>query len=1105
MPLNDEQRQAVEYLEGPLLVLAGPGTGKTQLLSAKVAYILEHTDANPENILCLTFTEAGAQNMRDRLQTMIGKAAQDVNIHTYHAFGKNLLDRYQNYAENLERRLESPIDGTAQFKSVAEIQKKLPATDILRNAPTKDIIETIGNAKAARLAASDLTKIAQQNIEDSNAISAEISPILENAPKRAKFDVAVAEVYQPILAVLAQYIAKDPITGNIERLANVLTRDLNLAIEKAGASEKPSVKLLTAWKTKNIEQDDKGNYRLKDYIANKKLLSLAKIMQQYDEKLEKDGLFDFNDMIEWTIHYLKTDQGFRLSLSELFQYVLLDEFQDTNASQFELIKLLTDYEKPCVMAVGDDDQAIYEFQGANASNLMDFREHYQAGVIPLVKNYRCTGEILDLSRKIADQIDDSFAKSYSSVSKRLTAIKDLGREVRSSQISRHEFPCAEAEYYWVSEKIRELIDQGEDPSDIAILAPKHKNLVAILPFLKDRDIAVAYEKRENLLIDEKMQAIINLAKFIHQLASGRQPSSMLPEILSYEFWDLPMLEVMQLFTDRHTKKGTLEILSSVEKFQPLAEFFANLAAKALTAPLELWLNYLIGSAELAGFCSPFLEYYQKRSSDAELLEFYENLATFRQTILAHAKALGIGQADFVPHLSEFVATIEDYESAEAEIMRISNFRGAEKAVQVMTAFKSKGLEFKHVFLVSVDDMAWGKAKGNNNLLALPKNLVQIRHTGISDDEKLRLLFVAMTRAKESLTMTNSEANSDGKHINRLSYLNESSPEDVAQESSFLPVESRAIVIHGNELDNVTKIQALGLSWITRYQNQTPELEHIMRDRVENLRMTASTLTDFINLIYSGPQEVYRRTILHAPDAPPVPQQLYGTLAHLVFEQVTSQGIDDAVALEIFRESARNAALDEDDRCSLLEAGEYNLGIALREFGSILRHPHAKAEVNLSPEHPTLNGVPLTGKIDHLEINPDTKTIEVFDYKTSKFHPEKWNSHPSLYQYRLQLGFYKLLLNLSPTYQKYQVTKGHILFVTPDAEAKVYDKVYEFNDEDEAELKALIEQVYWQITSLNFVKDTEIFLPSNKNYSMKQIREFVEKLLEGHELSVSIKN
>ena len=104
--------------------------------------------------------------------------------------------------------------------------------------------------------------------------------------------------------------------------------------------------------------------------------------------------FDFADMIEEAIHVLREDEGFRLTMSQVFQYILLDEFQDTNPSQFEIIKLLTDYEKPVVMAVGDDDQAIFEFQGANASNLLDFQENYHAKVITLLDNYRSTGDIL---------------------------------------------------------------------------------------------------------------------------------------------------------------------------------------------------------------------------------------------------------------------------------------------------------------------------------------------------------------------------------------------------------------------------------------------------------------------------------------------------------------------------------------------------------------------------------------------------------------------------------------------------------------------------------------------------------------------------------------
>ena len=125
MRLNEKQKQAVEYLEGPLLVLAGPGTGKTQLLSEKVAYILKNTDTNPENILCMTFTESGVFNMRERLQLIVGKDGAKVNIHTYHAFGSDILANYRNYSDEYDRKLDSAIDEVTQFRIVKQIQDNL--------------------------------------------------------------------------------------------------------------------------------------------------------------------------------------------------------------------------------------------------------------------------------------------------------------------------------------------------------------------------------------------------------------------------------------------------------------------------------------------------------------------------------------------------------------------------------------------------------------------------------------------------------------------------------------------------------------------------------------------------------------------------------------------------------------------------------------------------------------------------------------------------------------------------------------------------------------------------------------------------------------------
>lgn len=1095
MPLNAEQQKAVNYLERPLLVLAGPGTGKTQLLSAKVAHILEKTDANANNILCLTFTEAGAENMRDRLRTMIGKDALDVNIHTYHAFGASLLDRYKNYAETMERALDNPVDETTQYKIVKDIQNHLPAVDILKDAAIPDLIETIGNAKAARLTANDLRKIAEQNIEDSARISEEVSPILLGLVPRSKFQAAVDGTYQPILEVLAKYISPEPIVGNIERTANLMARELDDIIKELSVEEKPKIKPLSAWKDKWFEAttDASGEkaYRLADTIANKKLLSLAGIMESYTQKLQENGLFDFNDMIEQAIHFLKTDDGFRMSLQEQFQYVLLDEFQDTNASQFELIKLITDYEKPVVMAVGDDDQAIFEFQGANASNLMDFQKHYDAEIVTLTKNYRSTAEILDFSRQIAEQIDNSFAKKYN-IDKSLQAMRPAEAD---ASVSRHEFPGSEAEYYWLAGQIEGLIKAGADPNEIAIIAPKHKNIAPILPYLKERNIDVTYEKRDNILADESMQQIIKLARFVQELARGRQPSHRLLEILSFDFWQLPAKVIVTAVSEvSRSPRDTLEYLQGDAELEKVGELLAELVKRSFSAPLELWLDFLFGNQPMGDLKMPVREFYEDKLSTAELLEFYENLGTLRQAILAHIQAEHAGQAGFAPKLPELVATVDDFEAAETAINRISVYRDSGNSVQVMTAHKSKGLEFKHVFLTSVDDASWGKSSGNNNRFALPKNLLQIRHTGITDDEKLRLFFVALTRAKQCLSLSNAVNNASGGTLARLRYLAETSRDEDAQSSPFLPEGSQEIRLHLDELDDLGKIATLRLGWISAYQKLQPEVMELLRERMKNYRLSSTDLTDFIDVIYGGPQKVYQRKVLRAPSEPTTFALCYGTLLHDVFEKVTNQNYTDERAIEYFQNEAPKAALDDLERMALAEKGLNSLKTALGAFGELVRRPGAKAEVNLSSEKLYLGEVPITGKIDHIEINEQDKTIEVFDYKTGNFHKEKWDRHPTLYKYRLQLGFYKLLLNLSPTYQKYRVTAGHILFVTPDAEGKVYDKIYEFNGTDEAELKALITIVYKQLTTLDFVSDPELFLPADKGNTLKDVKAFVEKLL-----------
>ena len=1071
MGLNAKQKEAVEYLDGPLLVLAGPGTGKTQLLSEKVAYILKNTDTNPENILCMTFTETGAANMRERLKTIVGKEGAKVNISTYHAFGSEILAQYKNYSEDYDRRLDAAIDEVTQFKIVKEIQDSLNGRDILRGDAVKDIISVISAAKSAGLDADDLKIIAEKNMADSEILSKAISPLLKNVVPRA-FKESYENAYQPIYEILGEYTESNVILKGIERSICVLARDLKTAIIDAESSGK--IKPLSEWKDKYFEKDQRGNYRLKDRVANKKLLSLANIMAQYGTHLRENGLYDFDDMIQEAVKVLQKDAGFKATLSERYQFIMLDEFQDTNPSQFAIIKELTDYEKPLIMAVGDDDQAIYEFQGALSTNLTDYQKHYNAEVIALTENYRSTQEILDFSREVINQATDRFAD------KELVAHSEAPKE---SQIYRHEFLSSDMEYGFVAEKIAELVRAGVPQNEIAIISYKTKYFMPLLPYLKAYpEINIAYEKKDNLLEDEKIHELLTLARFIYEIANEKHPTVSALEVLSYSFLRLPVLEVIkQVSRARNEKKAIFDALTESENLdiQAVVDWMAKLAAKSFTEPLEVFLDYLIGTVELDGYRSRFISCYAK--DEYEAFSLYEKLASLRGKLRKHF-------GDKSLKLADLIQMLDDYEAADMPLNTTSPYKDADDAVSILSAHKAKGLEFSYVFIISADHTAWGKGKGNNNLLALSKNLLQIRHTGTTDGEKLRILYVALTRAKHTLYITNSLHDFNGKSPDRLEYLDEYINEGKVV-SSFLP--TKFVTTHYDEVI-YDKSQQNIKNWLAPYIKATPDMRSVYKERVSKWRMSASSLTSFIDIVYAGPESFFKNYILQAPSEPETEALAYGDLVHKTFEKVTNSDISDEEAVSYFLAELEKKELSTEIMQKIRERGPADIAISLEKFGRILRN--GKAEVNLAPEKLTIEGVPVTGKIDHILIDEDSKTIEIFDFKTGGYHKEKWRSHATLYKYMLQLGFYKLLLNASPTYAKYKVEKAHILFVTPDRDAEVYDKVYEFNEEDEKELKLLIKSVYDVVSSLRFMDDEELFIQADNTLGIKDIKNFITLLL-----------
>ena len=1068
MGLNAKQKEAVEYLDGPLLVLAGPGTGKTQLLSEKVAYILKNTDTNPENILCLTFTDSGATNMRERLKTIIGAASRKVNIGTYHSFGSDILSIYKEYSEDYDRNLDAAIDEVLQFKIIKGIQDKLPGTDILRGDNIKNIIEVISEARSAGLSADNLEKIAKINIEDSAVLSNAISPLLQNVVAR-NFEASLNGAYRPIYEILKNYEELKPILPTVERSIAKLARDLKDAIVLAESDGK--IATLTAWRNLYFEKDDKGNYRLKDRIANKKLLSLSNVMRKYVEYLKEHGLYDFDDMVQEAVRVLNEDTGFRLTLQEKYQYIMLDEFQDTNPSQLSIVKALTDYEKPMIMAVGDDDQAIFEFQGAMSTNLSDFQKHYNAHVVALVENYRSTQEILDFSHEIIKQAPDRFAD------KELFAHKE---NPAKSQIYRKEFLSSDAEFGFVSEKISALVKSGIKQSDIAVISYKTKYFLPLLTYLKaHKEIKIAYEKRDNLFEDERIYQILRTFRFVNEIANEKRPSVSLVEIMGYDFFDVPMVAVVkEIHKARDEHKPSFEALADAEepKIREAVEFLASLAAKSFTEPLEVIFGLMI---EKMGV-NKYSEYDQFR--------FYENLSALKGTLTKHfgGKAL---------KLADLIEMIDDYEAASMPLTVKSPYRDAEDAVQILSAHKAKGLEFKYVFIISADHTAWGAGKGNNNLLSLPKNLEQIRHTGMTDGERLRILYVALTRAKDTLYITNSLTDFNGKSADRLEYLEEyvEKLEDGSEIVTSPYVPSRKVELNYVINDELMPSLIENVrNWILPYTHATPDMRVLYKERTERLWLSASSLTDFIDIVYAGPQEFFKRYILCVPTEAETESLAFGTLVHKTYEMVTNKHLSNDAAIELYLDELTKHELPSEVMTKLREKGPADLAVSLEKFGDILRQ--GEAEVNLSRDRILIDGVPVTGKIDHIVVHEDTKTIEIYDYKTGGYHSDAWNKHTTLYKYMLQLGFYKLLLNRSQKYSKYKVEKAHILFVIPDKDGEVYDKEYIFTDDDEKELIALIKAVYGLVSTLAFMDDSEVFIEADNNLGIKDIMKFKELVL-----------
>ena len=807
---------------------------------------------------------------------------------------------------------------------------------------------------------------------------------------------------------------------------------------------------------------------------------------------------------------------------------MVDEFQDTNLAQLRLLFDLTgDEDNPNIMAVGDDDQAIFSFQGADVGNIQRFRQHYHdPRIIVLTDNYRSAAGILTAARGVITQGTDRLENTIDGLSKQLTAhVSGSGPRVEVQ-----EFTSVSEERAGVAQQITEMIKRGENPAHITVIARHHKELIELLPYLYRQNLTVNYERHDDILEQEIIQTLDKLARVVMAIHQNNldTANSLLPEVIAHPAFGFSALDIWRLSLHAYKNRQLwLESMLANSTFQPFGEWLLERARDVPNLPLEEQLDKLLGLEIDAGITpinSSLRAGRQRNSSSAcsdksslpptnedvratiavrspskgsplnslaahyfspeALVEHPDAYLTTLESLRTLRQKLRDRATDEIPTLADFLEFIDLHRSTKTRLTHIRPQASAlGGAINLMTAHKSKGLEFPHVFVIGAIDSAWGeKVRSRSRLIRYPANL-QLQPAGTSYDERLRLFFVAMTRAKTTLTMTYSQTNDAGSDTMIASFLTDHAP-------TIIPaVDTPAAQITVAHTDWSTRLSA----------PMSAELKDVLAPTLETYKLSITHLNNFLDVSRGGPQNFLLNNLLRFPSAKN-PAASYGTAIHASLQQLHNLlGADHHLPptehiLHYFRTSLEAQHLPPDDFELYLDKGTAALTAFLDAKSSDFRDTEL-AELDFAHQSVVVGGARLTGKLDVADIDKNNKTIFVTDYKTGKpSHSWKGISDYEkikLHKYHQQLMFYQLLVESSRDYGNFTFAGARLQFVEPDIKTgDILSLEDTFSEEELAEFARLIGVVWRKITTLD--------LPDISGYSAdyKGMVQFEDDLLAG---------
>ena len=993
--LNAAQKEAVDAIEGPVMVVAGPGTGKTQILSVRIGNILQQTDTQPENILCLTYTDAGTIAMRRRLLTFIGPDAYRVQIQTFHAFCNEVIQSHPHLFGKRDLDLISDLEN---IELLEQLLLQLPPQHILRKFKG-DLSFDIGK----------LNNLFRQMKEEDwtvEVISHAVDSYIADLPTRDEYIYKKGSPKKGIKAGDLKQAAIDKETERMEKL-------------RAGAALYP-------------------------------------IMQ---EKMRELGRYDYSDMILWVLKAFQTNEDLLRTYQERYQYVLVDEYQDTNGSQNEILQLLINFwDVPNVFVVGDDDQSIYEFQGARVQNILDFYNKYAAHIktVVLTDNYRSVQQVLDAAKAVIDRNNDRLIRHIEGLSKELFS-SNPALSALDSQPEVHVYPDLLQENAGILESIKRALQEGLPPTEIAVIYHRHAQAEDLALLFEKAGLPYTMRKKINALDHPFIRQILQILVYVSE--EFGQPNSaqhLLFELLYYPYFNIRKYDIVSIAAYIQSKRGPLtwrmvmsdenlarEVrLKDPEQLQQLDGLLATWIGEVASLTLPMLLEKILNEGGI-------LRYIAAHEEKLFLLELVNTLFDFVKQEAARKPSMRVQDLMDVFHQMQT-------HGIQLPVVRTN---GLEGGVQFVTCHSAKGLEFDTVFLMGLTRNKWESARGNNYQFKYPDTLTKSAAT--NEIEALRRLFyVAITRAKKHLFLSYAAAGNDGKEQEPSLFIAE-------------VMESGVVASRDVELEEAAIEQTRFALLTTSQPMDIPMLEEAyLKTRTEHFVLSASSLNTYLKC----PVTFYFQQILRVPQAKSDSMQ-FGTAIHDALQRLFAKMKDNHQQFPSAEELVRDFTFYMHQHREAFTDQQFKNRL---EYGQLILPEYYNHYIGtwnkvVTTEYPirnvTIEGIPLTGKLDKLEF--DGNEVVVVDYKTGniKYAKDKLERPGEKMEhggdYWRQMVFYQLLMDLQRQ-KNWKMVKGEFDFVEKNAETNAFEKaVVVVSEEDKAIVVEQIRTVYASIREHQF--------------------------------------